>query len=127
MRRRHAFDRFDRAALDLGRHDETRIDEPAVEQHVAGAAVAVVATFLGTGEAQIVAERLEQALARLAEEFGFLAVDVASHVKFLGHGGVLMQGTHGLPSVGLRDHFVFARSMAMCNARLTRMPTKCRR
>ncbi len=40
---------------------ETGIDAAAVQQHRAGAALAVVAAFLGPGQAQMVAQEVEQA------------------------------------------------------------------
>ena len=45
------------------------VDDAAVEDHGAGAAVAVVAAFLGAGQPDDVAQAFEQALARLAEKF----------------------------------------------------------
>ena len=47
-----AFDRRHRLALDLGAEHAARVDEPAVENDAAGAAVAVVAAFLGAGQAE---------------------------------------------------------------------------
>ena len=55
-----ALDRGDaRPCADDGKR-QARQDAPAVEQHRAGAALAVVAAFLGAGKAETLAERVEQ-------------------------------------------------------------------
>src|ERR1700732_4208081 len=61
-----ALDGRHRPPLHLERQDDAGVYEPAVEDHVAGAAVAVVTTLLGPGEPEFVAEDLQQALPRLA-------------------------------------------------------------
>ena len=61
-------------------------DRHAVEQHGAGAAVAVVAAFLAPVRLQRVAQHFQQALPRLAEELDRLAVDRGRDVEFFGHG-----------------------------------------
>src|SRR5438874_2136576 len=57
-----------RLALDLDAEDETGVDQPAIEDDVARAAVAVVAAFLAAGQPQLVAQHFKETLARLAEE-----------------------------------------------------------
>src|SRR5262249_51915698 len=86
LRRRHALDRRHRPALHLDGEHQARIDEPAVEHHVAGAAVAVVATLFGAGEAQLVAQDVQETLPRLAEEIRRLAVDGGLNVLLVSHG-----------------------------------------
>ena len=68
---------------DLDAQDQAGIDQPAVQDDVAGAAVAVVAAFLRAGQPQLVAQHFEQALPRLAEELGRLAVDRRLDVNLL--------------------------------------------
>jgi hypothetical protein len=58
---REPFDRDDRAALDLGERREAGTDLAAIDEHRAGAAVARVATDLGTGEAKLVAQHVREA------------------------------------------------------------------
>ena len=60
--------------------------DAAVHDDGAGAAVAVVAAFLGAGQAEDVAQALEQALARLAEKLLRLAVDGGLNANFVVHG-----------------------------------------
>ena len=47
-------------ALGLQQRDEAAVDEAAVEQHGAGAALAFAAALFGAGETQIVAQHVEQ-------------------------------------------------------------------
>ena len=75
-------DRADLLALGLDGQHQTRIDEDAVNGDGTRAAVAVVAAFLGAGEAERLAQYFEQALARLAEKFGRLPVDRGLDVYF---------------------------------------------
>ena len=81
-----AFDRLDRRPFGLDGQHDAAIHRHAVHQHGAGAAVAVVAAFLGAGQPQVVAEHFQQALPRLAEELGRFAVDRRGDVEFFGHG-----------------------------------------
>ena len=71
-----AFDRRHRAAVALADADDARADLLAVEQHRAGAAVAGVAADLGAGQAELVAQRVGEAPARIAGELARAAVDV---------------------------------------------------
>ena len=57
--RREAFDGFELGAFNFGSHHEARIDEAAVEDDVARAAIAVVAAFLRAGEVQRIAQNFE--------------------------------------------------------------------
>ena len=54
------FDRGDLAALVHHGERQAGVDAPAVDQHRAGAALAVVAALLGAGEAEVLAQRVEQ-------------------------------------------------------------------
>ena len=65
----HAFDGFDLAAFGLDAEDQAGADQTAIDGDRAGAAVAGAAAFLGAGEADAVAQRVEQRLIGLAGEF----------------------------------------------------------
>jgi len=75
----------DGTALHLGRHYQAGVDEPAIKNDVARAAVAVVAAFLGTGQTQLVAQDFQEALPRLTQKLGVLAVDFGLNVNLLAH------------------------------------------
>ena len=77
-----AFDGGDAATFGFDSEDQAGGDDVAVENDSAGAAVAVVAAFLGTREADDVAEDFEETLARLAEEVDLLAVDGGGDAGF---------------------------------------------
>src|SRR5262249_8964339 len=62
LRRRDPFNGRQLATLDFDGEHEARIYEAAVENYVAGAAVAVVATLLGACEVQFVAQHIQEAL-----------------------------------------------------------------
>ena len=64
---------------------QARAHGRAVHQHRAGAAVAVAAAFLGAGQAQAVAQQLEQGVARVGEHLALLAVDGAGEQRLHGH------------------------------------------
>src|ERR1700688_582154 len=81
---RQAFDRLDRVTLGLDRKHQARADEAAVDDHAAGAAIAGAATFLAARQVELVAQRVQEGLLRLAQEFGGLAVDGRRYVM-LGH------------------------------------------
>ena len=59
---RHALDGGDRLALGLHAEHQARAHQPAVDGDAAGAAVAGGAAFLGAGEAELVAQDVEQRL-----------------------------------------------------------------
>ena len=65
----------------LQRQHQAGADRCAVHQHRAGAAVAVAAAFLGAGEADPVAQQLEQGVARVGEHGALLAVDGAGEQR----------------------------------------------
>ena len=71
-----AFDRHHLVPLGLGRKDEARTDEPAVEQHRARAALTLLARILRAREPEPLPQREEQALALPDIRFARLAVDV---------------------------------------------------
>ena len=70
-----AFDARDLRTLGLDAEDAARVHDAAVHQNAAGTAVAVVAAFLRAGKAEILAQHLEEALARFAQEVDLLAVE----------------------------------------------------
>jgi hypothetical protein len=69
-----ALDRLDPPALDLAHGNEAGASLPSVEQHRTGAAVARVATDLGAGEIEIVAQRRRQPRDRRTIPLGRTAV-----------------------------------------------------
>jgi len=70
-----ALDRDEFRALGFDRENTAGVHKAAVENDAAGAAVAVVAAFLGADQSELVAEHFEQALTGLAEEFDIVAVE----------------------------------------------------
>ena len=54
---------------------QARIDPPAVDQHRAGAALAVIAALLRAGQVEMVAQRVEQGRPRRDIELRLDAVD----------------------------------------------------
>ncbi len=83
---RHAFDRFDLAAVGFGRQHKAGADQPAVNHHAAGAAIAGRAAFLGAGQHQFVTQHVEQASAAVRpEHFVFIAIHGEFDVIFLAH------------------------------------------
>ena len=81
---RHALDGADLVALRFDREHQAGADQAIVERDRAGAAIAGGAAFLGAGERQRPAQRVEHGVDRLAEEFHRLAVDGRGDVNF-GH------------------------------------------
>src|SRR5205085_8973617 len=71
-----AFDSGDGSARALADADDARADLLAVEQHRARAAVSRVAADLGSGQAELVAQRVGEAARRIAGELARAAVDV---------------------------------------------------
>src|SRR4051812_38171534 len=70
-----SLDGLDPAPLALEERHEAGEDGRAVHHHRAGAALAFPAAFLGSGEAQALAQHVEQALHGMAFGRGGLAVD----------------------------------------------------
>ena len=73
--RREALDRHDLAAVGLGAVHEARAHELAVEQHRAGAALALLARALGARQVEPLAQHEEQALGAVDVGLALLAVD----------------------------------------------------
>ena len=69
-----AFDRRDLVAVVHGGEAQARIHAPAVDMHRARAALAVVASFLRSGQMQVLAEAIEQRRARIELQIVLLAV-----------------------------------------------------
>src|SRR6185295_2424933 len=89
-----------------GGHDSIVHDDRA------GAAIAVVATLLGAGKAEDIAQALQQALPRLAKELPRFAVDGGSNLNLV---------VHGYRAASR------AFSMAASSARRVSTPHRCRR
>ena len=66
--RAETFDGRDAVAFVHHREREAGVDAASVDDHRAGATLAVIATFLGAGEVQVVAQRVEQRGARVELE-----------------------------------------------------------
>ena len=81
VRRSEAFDGRDAIAFVHDGERETGIDAPAVGDHRAGAALAVVAALLGAGEMQVIAQRVEQRGARVELERLLFAVDLERDLR----------------------------------------------
>ena len=62
---RETFDRRDLVAFVRDREAEAGINAPAIHEDGARTALAVIATFLRTGEMQMLAQRIEQRDARI--------------------------------------------------------------
>src|SRR5262249_34947576 len=79
-----ALDCADVAALGLGAQHQAGADDATVERHGAGAAIAGAAALLAAGEAEAVAQHVEQGLVDLAEIRDRVAVDGGGNLD-LGH------------------------------------------
>jgi hypothetical protein len=82
---RQPFNRFQRRSFGLNGQHDAAIHRHAVHQHGAGAAVAVVAAFLRSGQPQLVAENFQETLPGFAKKLGFLAVDGGRYMMFFRH------------------------------------------
>src|SRR5262245_5382238 len=70
-----AFDRLDRAAIGLHRKHQARSNAVAIDQHRAGAANAVLAADMRTGEPERLAQEIGEQQPRLDCKFVGLAID----------------------------------------------------
>jgi hypothetical protein len=81
--RAHAFDGGDLGAVVHDREAQAGIDAAAVDQHRAGAALALVAALLGAGQVQVFAQRVEERGAGVERQLARLAIyaqgDLAGH------------------------------------------------
>src|SRR5258708_38573727 len=73
-------DRADLVALRFDSQHQAGADQLSVERDAAGAAIARGATFLGAGQSQRSAQRVEHGVIRLAQESQRLAVDGGGYV-----------------------------------------------
>src|SRR6266513_4997240 len=80
-----ALDRFHRAALALGGQHQAGKLRCAVDQHGAGAALAQLAAVLGAGEAEVLAQHLEQRLVAGEGQLDGLAVDAQAQLQAARH------------------------------------------
>jgi hypothetical protein len=87
-----SFDGLQGGTLSFHREDDATVHWHAVHDDRAGSAVAIIATFLGTGQAQLVPENFEETLARFAEEFSLLAVYGGGDVMLFRAGGFSWHG-----------------------------------
>jgi len=84
----HSFNRLQRCPFGFHREHDATIHGHAIHDYGAGAAVAIIATFLRSGQPQLVAENLQETLPRFAEEFAFLPVNRRGDVMlFSSHTG----------------------------------------
>jgi len=75
LRRAQAFDRRDLGALVRDRQCKARDGAPSVDEDGAGAALAVIASLLRTGQAEVLAHEVEERRARIEVELVLVAVD----------------------------------------------------
>jgi hypothetical protein len=80
------FDGHELRAVRLHRQHDAGARRFAVEVNGARAAHAMLATDMGAGEAEVLAQEIREELARLASAFVTLAVDGESNGDRLGHG-----------------------------------------
>jgi len=79
---------LDRGDLGTVLHDDerqARYDTASVDEHRAGAALAVIAALLGAGQIEAVPQRIEQGRPRRDLEQPFDAVDDEPYRNFVGH------------------------------------------
>ena len=106
LRRAQAFDGGDLVALVHHRQRQAGIDAAPVDDHRAGAALAVVAALLGAGQVQVLAQRVEQRGARVEFQFAGLTVYFEGDLRqnhrlsFISDG----LGRQGLRFFGDRSH-----------------------
>src|SRR5208337_1129824 len=75
-----ALDGDDLRAVEAQRECQTRIDPLPVHEHGAGAALPTVAALLGSGQAEALAQEIEERCARIVErDLPPLAVDAKVH------------------------------------------------
>src|SRR5271157_5781381 len=125
-------DRLDGRSLRLDGQHEATVDRHTVEDHRAGAAVAVVAALFGPRQPQGVAENFQQALPRLTQELDGFVIHARGNVHLLGHGDVSSCSPGERPITWFRravnrDDHQRARSTAFARVRRVRTPTRCRR
>ena len=78
---RESFDRNDLIAFVHQRESETGVDSPAVDQHGARAALAMIAAFFRTGQLQSFPQCVEQRHPRIDIELVAFAVDLEIHLN----------------------------------------------
>jgi hypothetical protein len=86
---REAFDRGDVSSVCLQNRDEATVDEQVVYQDAAGATFAFAASFLGAGQAEVVAQDVEQAFHGINVECSRLAIHRERNLAVgagIGHG-----------------------------------------
>ena len=83
--RGEALDRHELGAVGLHRQHQARAGGFAIEQDRAGAADAVFASNMCAGEPEVVADEIDQQLARLGEALARRAVDLEADFLWLGH------------------------------------------
>jgi hypothetical protein len=95
---RHPFDGGDLASLGGDGELQTGDGPASVEQHRAGAALALIAAFLGTGEIETLTQRVEQGGATVDGQRVLLAVDVQGDGAGRRGRGAGRRGGHDQPS-----------------------------
>ena len=118
----HTLDGHDRAIGGLGSEVRARVDRLTVDQHHARSALAVVAPFLGTGQADLGAQHADQVARRIDRDRVVGAVDV--EVDRDAHDAAPMPR---LRLTGTAIDSPRARRAAASTARRAITPTQCRR
>src|SRR4051812_47063111 len=75
----------DVAALHFDAEDETRVHDASVHDHCTGAAIAVVAALLRSGQTEKIPEALKQALPRFAQELRRFSIYGRAYVNSFKH------------------------------------------
>ena len=89
---RNSFDCFDRGATNLGNGNETTVDDPSVDHHRAGAALAFAATLFRSSQAKLFAQHVQQPLDRIRVHGLRLSIDGELDLSFLSQGSFVTPG-----------------------------------
>src|SRR5258706_891435 len=93
-RRSQPFDGDDPVVLVHDRKRKARVDPPAVDEHCASATLPVVATLLGTAQAEILAESVKQCGAQVQLEAVRLTVHSQPNLPRVFAGRRTLDGCH---------------------------------
>jgi len=75
---RYSFDRFDGSTLYLRHRNQTAVHNPAIDRDGTRAAFAFAATFLGSGQVQLLSQNVKQTLHWMRLQSSLLAVNGAA-------------------------------------------------
>src|SRR5262245_56800678 len=106
----HALDGLDARAVALHREHQTTAHDHAIDAHRTGAADAVLAADMAAGEAQVLAQEIDQSLARIDALEHLLAID----------------GQNDVVETLAHDRASNPAPMSSAATRLSRTPASCR-